>query len=158
MKEKTKWLEKYAPPGIEVSTEVAWFYFGMIVTTFRSMMFLIQYMFARNELYIRTSRGLELIEGAIIQDFATLTEGLFLTAELVCIVSLLVVAYHYFYHYQGSKMMYLMKRLPDKWEVHKRCWALPIAGFCITVAWMTIVKAIYYAIYIFCTPSQCLPL
>lgn len=158
MKEKTKRLEKYAPPGIQVSTEVGWFYFGMIVATFHSMLFLIQYISARDELYIRTSRGLELIEGAIIRDFGTLTENVFLTFYLVCIVTLLVGVYHYFYHYQGSKMMYLMKRLPDKWEVHKRCWILPIAGFCITVVWMLIVRMLYYAIYIFCTPSQCLPL
>lgn len=158
MKEKKKWLEKYAPPGIKVSTEIGWYIAGMVFATLHSMLFLIQYISARNELYERKSTGLVLIEGAIIRDFGSLTEGLFLSFQLVCLVTLLVTAYHYFYHYQGSKMMYLMKRLPDKWEVHKRCWTLPIAGFCITIVWMTTLKMIYYAIYLFCTPSQCLPL
>ena len=158
MKEKSKWLEKYAPPGINVSTEVGWFVAGVVLATLHSLCFLVEYMQAKNELYMRKGDGLVLMEGAIIKDFATLTDGLFLTFQIVCIVTLLVTIYHYAYHYQGSKMMYFMKRLPDKWEVHRRCWALPVAGFCITVVWMTTLKIIYYAIYLLCTPSQCLPL
>lgn len=158
MKEKTKWLEKYAPPGIGISAEIGWFLTGMIAATLHSLMFLLEYMQARNELYMRKTSGLVLMEGAIIRDFGNLTEGVFLTFYLVCIVTLLIGAYHYLYHYQGSKMMYLMRRLPDKWELHQRCLTLPVAGFCITIAWMTILKIIYYTIYILCTPSQCLPL
>jgi len=158
MREKTKWLEKYAPPGIDVSTEVTWFIAGNVVATLRSMMFLLYYLGARGNLYERRASGLVLIEGAMMQGFDSLTEGVFLSMEGVCIIALLMSIYHYFYHYQGSKMMYLMRRLPDKWELHKRCWSLPVAGCCITFVWMTVLKMTYYAIYLLCTPSQCLPL
>lgn len=158
MSEKTKWLENYAPLGIGVSTEVGWFLAGGIAATLHSMMFLLNYISARNELYMRKATGMVLMEGAIIRAFESLTEHVFLTFYLVEIVILLVVVYHYFYHYQGSKMMYLMKRLPDKWELHKRCWTLPIAGAALLGAWMFVLNMLYYAIYILCTPSQCLPL
>jgi len=158
MREKTKWLEKYAPPGIDVSTEVTWFIAGNVVATLRSMMFLLYYLGARGNLYERRASGLVLIEGAMMQGFDSLTEGVFLSMEGVCIIALLMSIYHYFYHYQGSKMMYLMRRLPDKWDVHRRCWTLPIAGVVLMVAWMFVLKMIYYAVYILCTPSQCLPL
>ncbi|MBQ8518057.1 MAG: hypothetical protein IJ455_00435 [Agathobacter sp.] len=158
MREKTKWLEKYAPPGIDVSTEIAWLIGGNVLATLHSMMFLVHYVTARGELYERRVSGMVLIEGTVIRGFGELTAGVFLSMQVVCIIALLVSVYHYFYHYQGSKMMYLMKRLPDKWEVHKRCLALPIAGSCITFVWMMLLKMIYYAIYILCTPSQCLPL
>ena len=158
MSEKTKWLEKYAPLGIHLTSEIGLYIFGMIAATLHSMWFLLEYGSAVNNLYQYSAGKRVLMEGARIQGFSQLTEGVFLTGQLVCIVTLLVVIYHYLYHYQGSRMMYLMNRLPDKMDVHKRCWTLPVAGSCIAAVWMMLLKMIYYAIYLLCTPSQCLPL
>jgi len=65
MREKTKWLEKYAPPGIDVSTEVTWFIAGNVVATLRSMMFLLYYLGARGNLYERRAYGIA-VEKAVI--------------------------------------------------------------------------------------------
>ncbi len=158
MTEKMKWLENYTPLGIDVGKQVGWWFAGVVVATLHSILFLIRYFDRRADLYILKAGKRVLMDGAVMTDFGTLTEGVFLTFYLVSIVTLLVIIYHYFYHYQGSKMMYLMKRLPDKWELHRRCITLPVVGAVLMMVWMLVVHMLYYTIYILCTPSQCLPL
>ncbi len=158
MSKKMKWLENHAPLGIDVRSQVGWYIAGGVAATLHSMWFFVEYLSARNELYIRTATGLKLIESAVMKSFGALTQNVFLTFYIVEVVSLLTVIFFYFYHYDGSKMIYLMKRLPDKSEFYRRVFTLPIAGTVILVVWMVILRMIYYAVYILCTPSQCLPL
>lgn len=158
MRDKTKWLEKHAPLGIEIQNEVGIYILGVIVSTCQSLLFFLNYVNARAELYDYYGTKKVLIEGMKIQEFSYLIDKLFSFGTIVCIACLMMVAVHYMYHYQGSKMMYLMKRLPDKWELHKRCWTLPITGCVLMAAWMFVLRMIFYAVYILCTPSQCLPL
>ena len=158
MTEKMKGLENYAPLGIDAGKQVGWWLVGVAVATLHSMLFLFRYVDRRADLYHLKAGKRVLIEGAVITDFETLTEGVFLSFYLIGIVTLLVIIYYYFYHYQGSKMMYLMKRLPDKWELYRRCITLPVVGAVLLMVWMLVVRMLYYSIYILCTPSQCLPL
>lgn len=158
MTEMWKWLEKYAPLGIDVRKQAGWWLAGGVFATLHSMLFVLRYIGSRADLYRLKAGKRVLIEGAVITDFETLTEGVFLSFYFVSIVTLLVIIYHYFYHYQGSKMMYLMKRLPEKCELHRRCITLPVTGAVLLMTWMFIVRMLYFSIYILCTPSQCLPL
>lgn len=153
-----KWIENHAPLGIGVGTQVGWYLAGVVAATLHSMWFFVEYVSARNELYVRTSGGLKLIESAVMMSFGALTENIFLTFYIVEVVTLLTVIFFYFYHFDGSNMMYLMKRLPDKSELYRRVLTLPITGAVLLVVWMGILRMIYYAVYILCTPSQCLPL
>lgn len=155
---RNKWMEKYAPPGIDVATEKGWYLAGLVVATLWSMWFFIQYLNERNALFEYKNGQPRLIEGAMMCSFEQLMEYRFWLFQVVLVSMLFMVVYHYFYHYQGSKMMYLMRRLPDKWELHRRCVALPIIGAVITVLCMVGLRVLYFAVYIFCTPQQCLPL
>ena len=80
MGEKIKWLEKYAPPGIDIKVEVIGYIAGVVVATLQSLSFVYSYGYALGELY--TYHGISgkrvLMEGAIIQDFGSLMEGVFL--------------------------------------------------------------------------------
>ena len=158
MREKTKWLEKYVPLGLDVTSVLREYVVGMIILVFQGMVFLWRYMEARSVLYEHYAGKLVLMEDAKIKDFESLTKGFLLYAILLGVMILIRVIYHYMYHYQGSKMIYLMKRLPDKWELHRRCLTFPIAGAVIWALWGLILRMIYFAIYMLCTPSQCLPL
>lgn len=158
MREKTKWLEKYAPLGMNIHSELLWYIVIVILVILESILFLVRYTIARGELYQSYAGEMVLIEGAIIEDFAGLTTDLFAEMVIICGVSILHIITNYMYHYQGSKMVYLMKRLPDKWELHRRCLTLPIAEVVILVVLSLVLRMIYFAIYILCTPSQCLPL
>ena len=158
MSEKMKWLEKYAPLGIGVEKQIKAFIAGGAIATLYSMLFFREYAIARAELYEHTTTGKKLIEGAIIQSFGGLTYYIFLGFNIMITITFLCSAFFYFYHYDGSKMIYLMKRLPNKWELLRRCVTLPIAGVIILFAWMNFLRLLYFAIYLIITPSQCLPL
>lgn len=158
MSEKWKWLRKYAPLGIPYEKHIRGYFALVACATCCSMFFFLQYGNALDRLYIYRAGKKVLMEGAFIDSFGQITEGLFLMGYVVSIAVFLMVIYYYLYHYQGSKMMYLMKRLPDKWDVHRRCWTLPVSGAVLMVVWMKFLELVYYAIYIIFTPSQCLPL
>ena len=152
------WMERYAPLGINLAQEVLYWVMTMTISTVWSMQFLLSYWNVYEKLFEWRGQKRVLMEGAMVPFFETLTENLFEVFFLVLIYCVLTAVYHYFYHYQGSKMMYLMKRLPKKLELHIRCWTLPVVGTVIAVVWMLILKFIYYSNYLLCTPNQCLPL
>ena len=158
MSEKWKWLGKYAPLGIPYEKHIRGFFALVTCATICTMFFFLQYGNALEELYTYRAGKKVLMEGVVIDSFGQITEGLFLMGYAVSVAVFLMVIYYYLYHYQGSKMMYLMKRLPDRWDIHRRCWTFPVCGAVITVVWMKILEMIYYGIYIIFTPSQCLPL
>lgn len=156
MKEN-KWLEQYAPPGIEIATEKGFYMGGMIGAIIWSMSFLIHYLNQRSALFVYKSGVYQLREDAMIATFEELMEFKFLPFYFVMLCTMLAVIYHYMYHYRGSHMMYLMKRLPDKMELHRRCFALPLLGTALAALCMFLLKMLYYSIYVIFTPAQCLP-
>ncbi len=158
VKEKIQdWMKDYAPPGIAISQEVSYWLMTMAIATIWCLQFLLRYWENLASLYeIRGSRRV-LMEGAVMPAFSNLTVDLFEVFYLVILFCVILVVYHYYYHYQGSRMMYLMRRLPNKWEVHIRCLVLPAIAGVLAVIYMLVLKILFYAIYILCTPSQCLP-
>lgn len=64
-----------------------------------------------------------------------------------------MAAMHYVYHWQGSRSIYLMRRLPSRWELHRRCLTLPALG----VAFFLILGAaemfIMYGVYLLAAPE-----
>lgn len=151
----------YAPVGIDIKKEIKFWLGFMFLGTVWCVRYIFRYLQARENIYKLQgiqNRQKVLIEGVNIVPFAQLTEGLFEIFYLVIVFCIILAVYHYYYHYQGSRMMYLMRRLPNKWEVHIRCLFFPVAGSLIAVGYALLLKIICYAIYIFCTPSQCLPL
>lgn len=64
---------------------------------------------------------------------------------------------NYFGHFQGSRSIYLMRRLPQRWELARRCLgepALCLAGSFIIYLLTGVTCFIYYW---FRTPAGCLP-
>lgn len=156
-KEERSWLEPYAPLGIELANEVMLFVSGITLAVLYSFVYLVSYIAARNELYEKVADRWILRQGAIMPAFDTLIEGRMIGFGVVMILMLGIIVYHYIYHHMDSKLVYLMKRLPSKWELHKRCLVLPIAGILVTIACMLILWLVYYGIYLLFTPQQCLP-
>ena len=160
MKENTRnhWMKKHAPLGFPIEKEVSAWIFCMVASTFWCMRFLIRYWDYRGQLFeIRGGRKI-LLENAKMPNFEFLTKDLFEVFGVVILFCAVVIAYHYYYHYQGSKMMYLMRRLPNNWEVHIRCFTLPVFASVIAILYMMVLRLLFYAIYVFCTPTQCLVL
>lgn len=156
-----KKLEKYTPPGIDFANQLKYCLLGLSVAFGWSWSYLAKYLTARSNLFEYSFVGEVLREGAVITDFQELVhDGLdsFDGFLMFYIVMLGLLVYHYLYYYQGSKSIYLMRRLPDRWEMHRRCVALPFAAIVIGVVTEIALLLLYYGIYLACTPQQCLPL
>ena len=154
-----KW-EKYTPPGIEFTKQMTICLTGIGAAFGWSWSFLVKYLTARGELFDRTMTGIVVRDGALMQDFWNLVhedmdslDG-FLVFYLVMIG---LMVYYYLYYYQGSKSIYLMQRLPDRWEIHRRNVTLPLVAIVLGILTEIVVLLLYYAIYMMCTPAQCLP-
>lgn len=158
MRENRKYhlLEPYVPPGMPIGTLLSSWIFCMAASTCWCMLFIVRYLDYRGQLFEYRNGRRVLLENAKMPNFEYLTVNLFEVFGIVLLFCALVVVYHYYYHYQGSRMMYLMRRLPNKWEVHIRCFALPIAAGVITIVYMLVLRMLFYAVYVLCTPSQCL--
>ena len=155
-----KKLGKYTPPGIKFSDRFKYtlWYWGIAVGW--SCSYLIKYMTARSNLYEYVLSGLVLREGAVMPKFSMLVqEGMdsrygFWGFYWLMVVMIVV---NYLHYYQGSKSIYLMRRLPDSWELHRRCLAVPVAGLLGALSLQGLLGVLYYLIYIWVTPRQCLP-
>ncbi len=152
------WLESKAPLGIELAKEITIFVSGMLLSLLYSLIYLANYVIERNNLYERIDEERVLRAGAIMPSFETLIEGRMIGFGIVIVILICISVYHYIYHYMDSKLVYLMKRLPSRWELHKRCLVLPIVGIIVTLVCSLLLWFIYYGIYLLFTPQQCLPI
>lgn len=149
-------LSRYAPLGINVRSEWQGYVAGLAVAVVYSMIYLLRYFNARENLYEWTLKGRELIEGAVMPDFAELMDGTLLVFLAIALTMMGLVIYHYIYHRLDTKSYYVMRRLPSRWELHRRCLTLPMIGLLICGAAVLIMTLIYYWIYMGCTPEECL--
>ena len=153
-------FEKYTPPGIDFVNQFKLCMCGWSAAIGWSISYLVKYATARAELYEYSLKGPVIREGAVITSFYDLVhEGLdsFDGFAVFYLVMLGVLVYHYIYYYQGSKSIYLMRRLPDKWEMHRRSVALPLTMLMLGVITKMALWMLYYGIYLMCTPQECLP-
>ena len=149
-------LSRYAPLWINVRSEWQGYVAGLAVAVVYSMIYLLRYFNARENLYEWTLKGRELIEGAVMPDFAELMDGTLLVFLAIALTMMGLVIYHYIYHRLDTKSYYVMRRLPSRWELHRRCLTLPMIGLLICGAAVLIMTLIYYWIYMGCTPEECL--
>ena len=157
MKKEKSRLEQYVPLGINLAREVFLFVCGITCAILYSFSFGFQYMQAKNALYEIYDGHKRLIENIKISKFWDIAYGCFdgFGIYILCMIGIMI--YHYIYHFQGSKMIYLMKRLPKRWDFYKRCLLLPSIAIIIGIIIMVVLSLIYYGIYLICTPYKCLP-
>ena len=157
MNEERSWLDKYAPVGANLAREVLGYVMAVTFSVFYSFIYIGRYIEANRELYEWEHGEKNLISGAMMPQFDELIDSCFTVFVIAIICMAAVIVYHYLYHYQGSKSIYLMRRLENKWELHRRCITLPIAAILITVVIGVVLYFAYYGIYLAFTPQQCLP-
>ena len=149
---KTKMFHvKHYPPGMNIEGEKLFFGLGMVVSFLYSTVFLGRYVQELSRLYAY-SEG-TLVIGIFIENFWELLGNALVGFEVMAISMLAFAILHYSYFWQGSKSIYLMKRLPDGKELYKRVFAMPLIGFVICVGAGVLLLGIYYGVYIIVTPK-----
>lgn len=163
MKEWQKKVEALFPPGYAYDTELKIGMYLWLIGIAYSLRFFADYRKAYQSLFVwRQMTGAlyaeyVLREDAKITPFLELfTQGMLFFVPLV-LVLLAIIGVHYMYYRQGSKSIYLMRRLPDKKLLHRTCLAAPLLGIVLILATIGVLAGIYYCVYILVTPQICLP-
>ena len=150
-------LKRYSPPGMDITHEKSWLIGGLPVGILWSFVFFFRYADAYEELFTRSGGEQVLKPGAVIQPFDEIMGPSLLALVLVAFIMLQFLFHHWFYFYQGSRSIYLMKRLPQKGELVKRILILPVLAFFICMAVLVLVRFLYFGVYLLVTPDSCLP-
>ena len=151
-------LARWVPMGLKGETELKGLAWGGVVSLLYSLTFWLNFSDAYNELFQYVGNQRVLMEDARMPLFAELLAesrpmaGFWITAA--CMAALAV--WHYAYHYQGSRSIYLMRRLPSRWELWRRCLALPAAGAVCALLLAALLLLCYFGLYLLLTPRPCL--
>lgn len=150
-------LTRHAPPGYDLKAEKGLFFAGMVLSILYSL-FAFGNRFSNHlaELYWINGSTKTLKAGAIMPDFVEILDGTLVGFFVLSACFLAQIAAHYVYHYQGSKSIYTMRRLPSRWELHRRCLTLPVLAAAIFLIMAFAILLIFYAVYMNVTPDVCL--
>ncbi len=150
-------LKKYTPPGMDLSQEKGLFIAGMCGSTVYSLFFFGRYWDAYEALWKWQEEPKVLWPGAEMEPFLELLDKSLVGYLILAICMFGMVAAHYGYYRQGSKSIYLMRRLPDGKLLRRTCWTLPMVGVALCLAAAAVSLLLFYTVYITCTPPECLP-
>ncbi len=154
-------FEKYIPPGFEFKYEKRIFIWGMILSLLYGSFFFRRFYYTWDKLFEKVWKNGQFVrmgiqEGAVMRDFVDLFDKAWIGFFVVAVYMLFFMLLHYAYFKQESKSIYLMKRLPNKWELHKRCITVPLIeiGICFMVAFLFLLLC--YTVYMTVTPAECI--
>lgn len=154
----SQWIARQVPPGLDWWTEVKWAVSGLAVGALWSLVaFSYQFSNACRRLYewvggkyvLVESRTIAPFPELLVQTMAGLLLGMLLTIPLAC--------YHYAYYYLGSRSIYVMRRLPNRWELWRRCLTVPALLAVICLGAIELLTILYFLIFLLITPDSCLP-
>ncbi len=148
-------LKRHSPPGMELKFERRFVLTGWLLSFLYSLLFLDAYFSAWNDLFIWEKGSRVLIKERIMPDFAELIESYLLGFFIVSLCMIGFVIYRYAYYRQGSKSIYLMKRLPHKSERHRRAWLLPLLAALVSILIALTLLLLYFTVYMLVTPDEC---
>lgn len=153
-----KKLYELTPPGTDTKKEMeaaAWVAF---VTIFLwSLIFVLRYFAERQNLYEVVNRVRYLRKGAVMKPIGQLMNHVFTGFWIYAIFHFASAAGYYRSFYTESRSIYVMKRLKDKWELHRRCLTLPFFRLCFGGMLVLVLMLVYFLLYRFATPEECLP-
>lgn len=152
MKKRIDW-DRYVPLGISGENTRNNLMTALIAACLWSTGFLFRYGDAKQDLFYVDGRW----KGFPIKPFWELIGNAWLFFGIVILMMAATAILFYAYHYQDSRSIYTMKRLPNRWELWRRCLTMPVWTVVLSVVLMVLLTGVYYLIYLKCTPAVCLP-
>ncbi|MBQ7916896.1 MAG: hypothetical protein IJ315_08980 [Firmicutes bacterium] len=149
-------FERYAPPGMKIGEGLTAFFIAYAGAIFISCFYFFNLGEELRSLYEWNGGERVLIQGRMMKDFVEILDYHLGGFVLVGLVLIEAVIYQYLYfNAHGSKSLYVMKRLPNKWELHKRCWSLPVAGMILCGITAFVLMLLFFWAYMASTPEVC---
>ena len=91
--------------------------------------------------------------GTMMPMFSEIVLPWFIPFGVILLGCIIAIVMFYLYHRQGSMSIYTMRRLPDHWDLHRRCLAVPMAVSALAVILTVLLLALYYAFYLWLVPA-----
>ena len=150
---------RFSPPGADIKNEWRFYIIGNIISFTVSLLFFASYASERSKIYDynRALKKYILNESATMTDFDQIMGGYLIGFVILSVIMLSLIIFRYSYYRQGSRSIYLMKRLPRKSEIHKRSIPLPVLASLSCLVYAFILRLLYFILYVIITPNQCLP-
>lgn len=155
--------KRHLPVGWEWENTKTGLIWGHILSGLSLFSFLQRYSLALDSLYTQVPgpNGTyirELDPTRTILPFRDLLGGtpLFGLWIFLAVMPLMVWRYYRF-HTQDAMSVYTMRRLPDRWEYHRRCWTQPILSAMAELLLYALLTALCWLIWYFATPVPCRP-
>lgn len=154
---------RHLPPGWDwerLRTNLCW---GHFFSSLTMLNFLQQYFYYRDWCYLHIQQpdGTVLVEinpNWTMVPFHSLLQGWPLTGMwLFCIGMGFQVWRYYGSFTKDSMSIYTMRRLPDKWELHRRCWTQPLLSALTEVLIFAALAGLCWLLWWFATPAPCRP-
>ena len=159
---KIEW-SRYTPPGRDSSQFLTCAWLWLAGAVLWSLRFLGNFIGALDRLY-ESPRGLYaypekrvLVPGRVIVPFFEIAEDSFNLFPVFWLFLLLEVIACYGSFRTGTMSIYLMRRLPDRWDLHRRCWGKPLILSLWGLGILAATVAFYFLIYVLFTPAGYLP-
>lgn len=160
MKTKLDFLARLFPLGWPWMNEVMGAAGAIALSTLLSAsLFVYRFGSAVDSLYDRR-RGFPdraLTPGTVILPYPQVLGGCLIFFAVVALALALLPVAHFLFHRQGARSDYLMRRLPQRWELAKRC----LAGTTVLLAATALIAALLFVLFFICylafTPAGHLP-
>lgn len=81
----------------------------------------------------------------------------FFPFTLVVVGAILLAVWNYLGFRRETKSVYLMKRLPDRWELSRRCLALPLLTLLACGVLVPLLTGLFYGLYLYLPPPEAIP-
>ena len=114
----------------------------------------LRYFSARASLFRYMNGVYERNLNAKMVPFEELLSGSFTVMAIAMVGYLLAIAVFYLYHYQGSRGIYTMRRLPNRWELWRRCLAVPVFFLVLSILCTAVLIGLYYLLWRYATPPD----
>lgn len=138
------WCEKQTPPGRQAAGQMRVFGWGLLAAAAYSLRFLWRLL---SELEVFDLRG-GWRRGIQLPPFGQLFQGALLGFWVLAAVMAAFAALYYAGLWQGAKSIYLLRRLPQKGELARRCLTLPALGVLASVLAAAACSGFHYIIYL----------
>ena len=153
-------LSRLLPPNMDAAQVKGWIIALLTITTLMcGILLLCSYPEDYRELFLRWGTEYQTLRpGAIIPEFDRYAIRTVYVIGGTLLLTLASTALLYSSYYQGSRSIYLMRRLPDGRRILRRqIWSVPLRVMVLLLLLGVVMLAASWLVWRFVTPEQCLP-
>lgn len=153
-------LSDLLPPNVNAEQVKGWIIALLTITTLMcGILLLCSYPEDYRELFLRWGTEYQTLRpGAIIPEFDRYAIRTVYVIGGALLLTLASTALLYSSYYQGSRSIYLMRRLPDGRSLLRRqIWSVPLRVMGLLLLLGVVMLAASWLVWRFVTPEQCLP-